>query len=170
MTAPKVSRIPSLLEVSPPYKLTSLHTLPPFTGSRAVSRIAKKEQAYKIVQLRDKYIKRSDSAEVTSFDRILLANSYSDLGLALCNGEEYEAAKRMCLRSLELKSEASTEGGLPSIEYAATKFPLTYCKVSQGKIDEAISLCQEATDGVAAEEGMSGVSTARFRFHLASYL
>lgn len=107
-----------------------------------VDRSEAHDQARRIRDLRHKHIEGSDPNEVTFSDRSLLANSYSDLGLSLCNVEDYDSAESALMTSLQLKSECESDGYLPSFEFAATNTPLAWVRMSQGRIQDAIELAK----------------------------
>lgn len=101
--------------------------------------------------------------------KILLANSWHDLGCTYLEAEEYRKVEECLSRSLEIKKSIGTEESMP-FEFCTEYEDLAYLRLSQRRTDDALRLIQDAVRVAKNNEPANRSVALQFRFDWAVIL
>ncbi|KAI9710040.1 MAG: hypothetical protein M1828_002228 [Chrysothrix sp. TS-e1954] len=122
------------------------------------------EWTVKVVELREAHVGRVPATSLQAADLLLLANSYSDLAFQLLDEEKYEDAEEWLGKSLRIKEACHEQEALPQFEFAVSLQSLSFVRLAQGRLDEAVELTRDVVAKMVEGEGHRNASTQTFRF------
>ncbi|SPO02307.1 uncharacterized protein DNG_04980 [Cephalotrichum gorgonifer] len=119
----------------------------------------------RVLHLRQEHVKMvvAPAPDEGFYSRILLSNAYNDNACQLIHMHKHDEAESLLEKSLALKDELSLERDIPAFEYAESKNNLAFVRMGQNRVEEAVTVNEEAVRLIKEEDGHANDHT-RFIF------
>lgn len=124
-----------------------------------------RDRIWKALQIREEYLKQTESSSYTRDDDILLHNARSDFGCVLLQFGKFAEAETIFQSCWKKYKEWGTVRDIP-YEYYKFNHHMAFCRLYHQDFDTAIQLAEESLECITLATGQSS-ATNKTRFDLA---
>ncbi|KPM42939.1 hypothetical protein AK830_g3632 [Neonectria ditissima] len=132
--------------------------------SRSTS-LASRGKARKRVSSSEKKPWNPNFSKLDIEEQNLLSNAYNDWALQLINEGRYQEAKPFSEKSLEMKHRL-LDSGKDQFQFFISKILLAFVLLSEGNVERAPRMAQEALEHIEKEKGPDHPFTLHYKFHI----
>ncbi|KAF3063943.1 hypothetical protein GL218_01958 [Daldinia childiae] len=122
---------------------------------------------WRVLELREQYIKNTPDDQLVVEDHVLLANAYNDWAVQLINEGKYAEAKPYSEKSLAMK-EKLLDTKSHQFEFFISKIKLAFAILAEGCPEEGIAMAQDAITHIERERGAEDPYTIHHMFQVAN--
>ncbi|KAI1453722.1 hypothetical protein F4805DRAFT_442283 [Annulohypoxylon moriforme] len=122
---------------------------------------------WRVLELREQYIKNTPDDQLRVEDQILLANAYNDCAVQLINEGRYAEAKSYSEKSLAMKEQLlDTENH--QFEFFISKIKLAFTILAEGRPEKGLDMARDAIAHIEREKGVEDPYTIHHMFQVAN--
>ncbi|KAK7414063.1 hypothetical protein QQX98_007095 [Neonectria punicea] len=120
---------------------------------------------WRVLELREQHMECCTRERCSVEEQNLLSNAYNDWALQLINEGRYREAKPFSEKSLEIKYRL-LDSEKDQFQFFISKILLAFVLLSEGDVEGAPGMAQEAFEHIEKEKGSDDPFTLHYKFHV----